>query len=756
MATLAENHFQPLRSSPRFRVAALFTYHKNPEKNHMSQSQLEQPLAGSPRSQYSAELATLLNLGRSQIERSLQLLDEGATIPFIARYRKEMTGSLDEVQLTSIRDKRLELTAIDKRRLAILDGMKERNQLTPGLQTQLAAARSLTELEDIYLPFRPKRQTRAAIARSKGLGPLADAIWKNPKQHVAVDAFLAPDKDISSKTEIYSGVQDILAEMIAEQRENRSALRKLFLEEAVISTKPVTKNLDKAEKYRDYFSWQEPAAKAPSHRLLAILRGEREKCLSVTIRPDEERGQQILKRRHLVDGPWRELLATTIQDSYRRLLAPSLENELRHELKSRADCEAIEVFATNLRQLLLAAPLGAKRVLAIDPGYRTGGKVVCLDAQGQLLESVTIFPTHGGHKLSEAEEIVNRLVRRHAIEAIAIGNGTAGRETEQFVRNLSLPEQVIIAMVNEDGASIYSASESARTEFPDLDLTVRGAISIGRRLQDPLAELVKIEPKSIGVGQYQHDVDQQALERSLQEVTASCVNSVGVELNTASSELLTHVSGLGPVLAANIIDYRNASGPFTSRSELLKVPRLGAKTFEQCAGFLRIRDSKHPLDGSGVHPERYGLVATMASDLQVSIQQLMQSETLRRKIPLNRYTDSSVGMATLNDIMAELAKPGRDPRQRFQHFRFADEVQSIDDLAENMELPAVITNITKFGAFASIGIKQDGLIHISEMADRFIKDPGEIVHLGQQVLVRVIQIDKERGRIGLSLRRQKS
>ncbi len=706
-----------------------------------------------PPAPYAHQIAILLNLRVEQVDNTLDLLEEGGTVPFIARYRKEHTGSLDEVAVTAIREQHRKLVEIDRRREAILETLAKNDLLDAKLGGRLNGAGTLAELEDIYLPFRPKRKTRGLAARERGLAPLA-AMLVEGARNLQLDRFIAPDKGVVTEEDALAGARDIIAEDISEDLPTRTELRRLFQDQAIIVSKAVKKNMTQGEKFRDYFDWQEPAAKAPSHRLLAMFRGEQEKVIKIVIRPPEESALRLLRKRHLQSGPWQEELSRAIEDSYQRLLAPSLENELAGELKTRADAEAIKVFADNLRELLLAPPLGQLRVLALDPGYRTGAKVVCLDAQGKLLDTATVFPTHGGRQLEEAARIVTGLVARHRIEAIAIGNGTAGRETEAFIRGLGLAPQIVITLVNEDGASIYSASEIARAEFPDQDITVRGAVSIGRRLQDPLAELVKIDPKSIGVGQYQHDVNQAEMKKGLQEVVESCVNSVGVELNSASRELLTYVSGLGPTLAANIVAHRDENGPFADRRELLKIPRLGPKAFEQCAGFLRIRDGRNPLDASGVHPERYSLVKRMAEDAGVTPDTLLQSETARQKIDVRRYVDETVGLPTLTDIMAELAKPGRDPRRTFEQFRFAEGVHTIEDLREGMRLPAIITNVTKFGAFADIGIKQNGLIHISQLADRFVKEPAEVVKVGQKVEVRVLEIDRQRNRIALSLRKK--
>ncbi len=699
-------------------------------------------------------IARRLNISAAQVRSTLNLFAEGGTVPFIARYRKEATDSLDEVLLLAIQDQHRELVEIDNRRTAIYESLQKNELLTDALAGQLQHAQSLTELEDIYLPYRPKRKTRGLAAREKGLASLAELIFFQDNGAVDINTFIDPAKGVATTEEALAGARDIIAEDIALDPPTRVELRRLFAAQSIIAAKLIKKNIALGEKFRDYFDWQESATKAAGHRLLAMFRGENEKILKLTIRPQEERGLRLVIKRHVKKTRWQKEVAEAIADSYRRLLAPSLENELAKKLKARAETEAIQVFAGNLRQLLLAPRLGEKRVLALDPGYRTGAKLVCLNEQGKLLDHTTIFPTHGGKKLVEAGEIITRLVNEHKIEAIAIGNGTAGRETEQFIRSLALDKSIIITLVNEDGASIYSASEAARAEFADYDITVRGAVSIGRRLQDPLAELVKIDPKSIGVGQYQHDVNQTALIKALQEVVESCVNSVGVELNSASTELLTYVAGLSRTLAENIIAYRNTNGAFHNRQELLRVPRLGPKAFEQSAGFLRLRASSNPLDTSGVHPERYDLVKKMATDAGVSVEDLLANQALRDKLDLNCYVNETTGRQTLEDIMEELARPGRDPRQAFEQFHFADTIHCLEDLREGMWLPALITNITRFGAFADIGIKQNGLIHISQLADRFIKDPAEVVTIGQKVTVRVVEIDPKRSRIALTMRKE--
>ncbi len=704
---------------------------------------------------YQKIIAQELHIKPAQVAAVASLLDDGATVPFISRYRKEATGLLDEIQVTSIRDRLGQLKELDKRREAIIGSLDERDLLDNAIHQAILAAPNLTILEDIYLPHRPKRRTKSTIAKEKGLEPLARIIFKQDATLVQPEKFIDQEKGVHDVDDAMAGARDIMAEWISEDPATRSQLRNLFARNAQISSNVVKKNQEKGSKFRDYFNWQEPAAKAPGHRLLAMLRGESEKILTLSLRPPEEDALSMLRKKYVkannISGQQVRLAA---EDSYKRLLAPSLENELRNHLKEKADKEAIEVFTDNLRELLLASPLGRKRVMALDPGFRTGAKLVCLDAQGKLLHFTTIYPTQSVQKSQEAGQVVGELFKKFHIDAIAIGNGTAGRETESFIRNLGLSPEVIITMVDESGASIYSASETARKEFPDHDLTVRGAVSIGRRLQDPLAELVKLDPKAIGVGQYQHDVNQTALKQSLDDTVVSCVNNVGVELNTASMELLTHVSGLGPQLAKNIIVHRDEHGPFTSRNVLLKVPRLGKKAYEQCAGFLRIHGAANPLDASAVHPERYVIVQQMAKDCGCQVIDLIQKTEMRQKIEINRYVTNSVGLPTLNDILAELAKPGRDPRQTFSAFSFAEGVNSLDDLHPGMRLPGIVTNVTKFGAFVDIGVHQDGLIHISQLADRFVKDPSEIVKVRQQVMVRLLEIDIKRKRISLSLREE--
>ncbi|MDW7774053.1 MAG: Tex family protein [Desulfobulbaceae bacterium] len=694
-----------------------------------------------------------LGIRTDQVAAVAALLNDGATVPFIARYRKEATGLLDETRITAIRDRLARLAELNKRREAIIASLRERGLLDGELHQSILGAPNLAVLEDLYLPHRPKRRTKSIIAREKGLEPLAREIFRQDADQLQPEKFIDPGKGVHDVGDALAGARDIIAEWISEDPAVRGRMRNFFADRALISSRVVKKNLEAGVKFRDYFDWQERAARVPGHRLLAMLRGENEKVLTLSLRPPEEEALALLRKQYVrSNNPAGQQVALAVEDGYKRLLAPALENELRANLKAEADREAIRVFADNLRELLLAPPLGRKRVMALDPGFRTGAKLVCLDAQGKLLYNTTIYPTLSEQKMREAGKTVLELCRQYDIEAIAVGNGTAGRETEAFVRGLNLAPKIIITMVDESGASIYSASEAARTEFPDLDLTVRGAVSIGRRLQDPLAELVKLDPKVIGVGQYQHDVNQAALKKSLEDTVISCVNNVGVELNTASMELLTYVSGLGPVLAKNIIVYRNGHGPFASRRELLNVPRLGAKAFEQCAGFLRIRGAKNPLDFSSVHPEQYSIVERMAEDSGCTVVDLMHRESLRKQVDVRRYVSESAGMPTLNDIMAELAKPGRDPRDEFGVFAFAEGINSIEDLQPGMMLPGIVTNVTKFGAFVDIGVHQDGLVHISQLADRFVKDPVEIVRVRQQVEVRVLEIDLPRKRISLSLR----
>jgi uncharacterized protein len=709
-------------------------------------------------------LAQELKLKVHQVAATAQLLKGGATVPFISRYRKEVTGELDEVQVTAIRDRLEQLQQLDDRRATIIASLTERNLLTDALKAAIGAATTLTQLEDIYLPFRPKKRTRATIAKEKGLEALAELIWtQDPAADIAAAATALVGKEytlddgkntkgkIENAEEALAGARDILAERMSDDATVREKLRAVFRANAVVSSKVMYGKETEGAKFKDYFDWSEPLAKAPSHRIMAMRRGENESFLIMRITlPDEAIGSAEVEL-HFVKGnsPAAAQVRLAAQDAFKRLLAPAMETEMRIESKKRADEAAIKVFAENLRELLLAAPLGQKAVLAIDPGFRTGCKTVLLDRQGKLLHNDVIFPDRSP---VEAKEKLKGFVEFFKVEAIAIGNGTAGRETEAFVRSLGLPPSIPVVMVNESGASIYSASEVAREEFPDHDLTVRGAVSIGRRLMDPLAELVKLDPKSIGVGQYQHDVDQTALKRSLDDRVVSCVNGVGVEVNTASKQLLSYVSGLNSATAAAIVARRNEKGPFKSRSDLLEVPRLGPKAFEQAAGFLRIRDSSHPLDASAVHPERYALVEKMAADLGATVADLMRDESLRKKIKLESYVTADVGLPTLKDIMAELAKPGRDPRQKFEAFSFQEGVNKPEDLKPGMKLPGIVTNVTAFGAFVDIGVHQDGLVHVSQLADSFVKDPAEVVKPQQKVMVTVTEVDLARGRIALSMR----
>ena len=698
-----------------------------------------------------SKIATELSLTSNQVTSTVKLLAEGGTVPFIARYRKEVTGSLDEVAITAIRDRLAQLAALDQRRQAIATSLQERDLLTPELQAKLDAAESLAVLEDVYAPFRPKRRTRASVAREHGLEPLADLLLR---QDPSTDPVAAAKNFISEavpdQEAALQGARDIIAERMSDDADARARIRRLFWQRGVLRSELRTSADQRtAARFRDYFHWSEPIATAPSHRVLAIFRGEAEDVLSCAIEPPEEDALTILDRL-MVKGNSRcaDQVRVAVREGYKRLLSRSMETETRAEAKRRADAAAIAVFAQNLRQLLLSPPLGQKKVLAIDPGVRTGCKTVVLDAQGQLLTDTVIYPDR-----RDAAGVVLRLVQQYAIEAIAIGNGTGGRETEAFIRSLELPPDIPIVMVNESGASIYSASEVARAEFPDRDITVRGAVSIGRRLMDPLAELVKIDARSIGVGQYQHDVDQAALRQSLDDVVVSCVNAVGVEVNTASKQLLAYVSGLSATVADNIVRYRNEHGPFARRRDLLHVPRLGDKSFEQAAGFLRIRGAANPLDASGVHPEAYPVVDRMASDLGVNVHDLVRDPTLLSRIHLERYVTDSIGLPTLNDILTELRKPGRDPRETFEAVRFSEGVHSLEDLRPGMRLPGVVTNVTAFGAFVDVGVHQDGLVHISQLADRFVRNPAEVVKVHQRVEVSVLEVDRSRKRISLSMRK---
>lgn len=695
-----------------------------------------------------------LSITQKQVSTTLALLDEGATIPFISRYRKEMTSSLDEVQITAIRDRIQQLRDLDKRKEAILKSIQDQGKLTPELEALVKGAETMSSLEDIYLPYKPKRRTRALIAREKGLQPLADFLLQQQSGDIESfsQQFINEEVGVHNTEEALAGARDIIAEAIAEDAEVRARVRKVFLEKGDFVSRVIPGKEEAALKYKDYFEWSEPLAKAPSHRVLAMRRGEKEELLYLDIAVEEDLVIPKIESIYIKGkNEASKQVELALYDGYKRLLKPSMETEIRVLTRQRADEEAIKVFADNVRQLLLAAPLGQKRLIAIDPGFRTGCKTVVLDAQGNLLENTAIFPHNGAGGVAEAERMIKYLVSKYDVEAIAIGNGTAGRETEDFVRKLGL-STVTVVMVNESGASIYSASDVAREEFPDYDVTVRGAVSIGRRLMDPLAELVKIDPKSIGVGQYQHDVDQNKLQTALDDTVMSCVNAVGVELNTASKQILAYISGLGPALAQQIVNYRKENGPFSSRRDLKKVPRLGDKAFEQAAGFLRIRNAKHPLDASAVHPERYALVEQMAKDLGVQVIELMKDDQLRKNIDLKQYITDEVGLPTLNDIMAELAKPGLDPREQFEAFSFTEGVNSISDLKVGMKLPGIVTNITNFGAFVDIGVHQDGLVHLSQLANHFVSDPHEIVKVQQPVVVTVTEVDEKRSRIALSMK----
>ncbi len=702
-----------------------------------------------------SQIAAELRIKPDQVRATAELLADGATVPFIARYRKEATGSLDEVAITSIRDRLAQLAELRDRRLAIIKSLAERELLTEELEAKIQSAKTLAELEDIYLPYRPKRRTRATIAREKGLEPLADILIAQVATDLESEAlpFVDPEKGVESVADALAGAADIVAERISEDQEARGKMRRLYLTRSSLRSSVAPEGEEGGAKYRDYFEWEEPAFRAPSHRVLAMFRGEREGFLNLKLAPPEDDALDLLNKQFVTgDGPASELVRETAKDGYRRLLGPSMENEARQELKKRADTAAIRVFADNLRQLLLAAPLGPKNVMAIDPGFRTGCKVVCLDRQGKLLHTDTIYP-HGSERAAlEAAVSVLEMCQTYKVEVIAVGNGTAGRETEAFLRKIKLPSNIPIVMVNESGASVYSASEAAREEFPDYDVTVRGAVSIGRRLMDPLAELVKIDPKAIGVGQYQHDVDQAALKQSLDDVVISCVNAVGVNVNTASKQLLTYVSGVGPTLAARIVEYRDENGPFRSRTELMKVKGFGPKTFQQAAGFLRIQGGTNPLDASAVHPESYHIVDQMAKDLNCSVSNLMKSEDLRKKVDLSKYVSDTVGMPTLTDIMAELAKPGRDPREKFEVVQFAEGINTLEDLKPGMVLPGVVTNITAFGVFVDIGVHQDGLVHLSQLSDKYVKNPWDVVKLQQHVTVRVLDVDLQRRRISLTMK----
>ena len=701
------------------------------------------------------QISLELQLTQGQVQATVGLLDAGATVPFIARYRKEATASLDEVAITSIRDRLSQLREFWDRREAILASLEERGLLTEELRKAVLSAETMATLEDVYLPYRPKRRTRATIAREKGLEPLALHVWDQEDFDVNLAAveYVNPELGVEKVEDALAGARDIIAEWVSEDTTARGEVRKLFWSQGTFSSKVVSGKDSKAAKYRDYFKWEEPVAEVPSHRVLAMFRGEREALLSIHIAPPVVQAVAILERIFVTgETEASQQVRLAVQDRYKPLLESSMETEVRKEVRVRAEDAAIKVFADNLLELLLAPALGQKNVMALDPGFRTGCKLVCLDRQGRLLHHDTIYPLLGGRGEQEAAKKVDQLCRQYYVEAIAVGNGTGGRETEVFLRGLELGPGIPVVMVNESGASVYSASEVARTEFPDEDITVRGAVSIGRRLIDPLAELVKIEPEAIGVGQYQHDVDQKALKERLDDVVGSCVNKVGVELNTASGELLSYISGLGPRLAKAVVEYRNSYGPFASRESLKKVPRLGPKAFEQAAGFLRIREGTHPLDASAVHPESYGVVEAIAKDLGHPLEQVVGDASISAQVDPLRYVSDEVGLPTLNDIIEELARPGRDPRQEIEPFYFAEGVNKIEDLAAGMKLPGVVTNVTDFGAFVDVGVHQDGLVHISQLADSFVRNPSDIVKVRQQVWVTVLDVDLERKRISLSMK----
>ncbi len=688
-----------------------------------------------------------------QVKNTVELLEEGATIPFISRYRKEHTGSLDEVKITEIRDELNKLKELQKRKEYILKTIDEQEKLTPELKEKIESCLDPVELEDLYLPYKTKRKTRATVAREKGLEPLAEILMKQQEMQVEKDASSFVNDEVETVEDALQGARDIIAEWVNENQRARKTVRYHFDRSAVITSRLVKGKEEEAVKFTDYFEFSEPLKRCPGHRIMAMRRGEHEGFLKISIEPDHGKvvdslEDQLVKGRHDVSLQ----VAEAVADSYKRLMQPSIENEYKALYKEKADQEAIKVFAGNLRQLLLASPLGQKRVLALDPGFRSGCKLVCLDEHGNLIYNETIYPHPPQSDRAGATKKMSSLVQQYKTEAIAIGNGTASRETERFIRLIRFPHDIEVYVVNESGASIYSASKTARDEFPDYDVTVRGSVSIGRRLMDPLAELVKIDPKSIGVGQYQHDVDQGNLKKSLDEVVESCVNLVGVNVNTSSKHLLTYVSGLGPVLAQNVVDYRQKIGGFTSRQELKKVPRMGEKAFEQCAGFLRIEGAGNPLDNSAVHPESYFIVEKMAADLGVDMKQLVSNDSLVKQIEIRKYVKGDIGIPTLKDIQAELEKPGRDPREQIEVFEFDQSVYSMEDLNPGMELPGIVTNITKFGAFVDVGVKQDGLVHISQLADRFIRDPNDVVKIHQHVRVKVVDVDVQRKRIQLSMK----
>jgi uncharacterized protein len=703
--------------------------------------------------QYIEQISKSLQLQAFQVKNTIQLLEEGATLPFIARYRKEMTGSLDEVQIAAVKEELSRLSELDKRRKSISEAIDKQGKLTDELQAKIDACTEMNQLEDLYLPYKQKRKTRAVKAKEKGLEPLAKILMKQMERDVEDRANSFVNDEVEDEEEALQGARDIIAEWVNESEVARNSVRGSFQHQAQIRSKVVKGKEEEGEKYKDYFSSEEPLKRSASHRILALRRGEAEGVLRIEIAPNEEEAIERLDRIFVKgNNAASKQVEKAVKDSYKRLLSSSIETEFAKSSKEFADKEAIRVFSENLRQLLLASPLGQKRVLAVDPGYRTGCKIVCLDAQGNLLHNETIYPHPPQNQTKLAAKKISNLVETYDVEAIAIGNGTASRETERFITNLHYDRKVQVFVVSEAGASVYSASKVAREEFPQYDVTVRGAVSIGRRLMDPLAELVKIEPKSIGVGQYQHDVDQNLLKQSLDQVVESCVNKVGVNLNTASKHLLTYVSGLGPQLAQNIVDYRADNGAFATRKELMKVKRMGAKAFEQCAGFLRIPNSENPLDNSAVHPESYRIVKAMVKDLKCTVDDLIENQDLRKQIDLKKYVSDEVGLPTLKDIMEELEKPGRDPRKAIKVFQFKEGIYKVEQLEVGMELPGIVTNITNFGAFVDVGVKQDGLVHISQLANKFVSDPNEIVQLHQHVKVKVIEVDVARKRIQLSMK----
>ena len=705
---------------------------------------------------YASQISQELQIPFKKVVSAIGLLDEGATIPFVARYRKEMTGNLDEMVLTNIRDRLSQLRELDKRREAILASLEERGKLTDELKEKILAAQTLSVLEDIYLPYRPKRRTRATIAKEKGLEPLAEKIFAQGQINLEKEAaaFLDPEKKVDTSEDALAGARDIIAEWVSEDLQAREKMRALFFEKGVFRSHVIRGKEEEGKNYKDYFDWTEDVKKAPSHRVLAARRGEKEEILALHVEVPEEEAVAILEKQFL-KGPSAagEQVKSAIVDGLKRLMAPSMETEVRVATKERADREAIEVFAKNLRELLMAPPLGHRAVMAVDPGFRTGCKIACLDAQGNPIRFDTVYMTGSEPQKQEAALLIKNLCGRFKIEFIAIGNGTASRETEQFLRGLHLPEDITVLIVSESGASIYSASEAAREEFPQLDVTMRGAISIGRRLMDPLAELVKIDPKSIGVGQYQYDVEQNSLRQMLDDTVVSCVNQVGVELNTASRQLLTYVSGLGPTRAQRIVEYRQQHGPFKRREELYNVTGLGPKAVEQAVGFLRIHDGLNPLDASAVHPESYFIVERMAHELNCSISQLLRDDNARKRIELKKYVTETVGLPTLTDIYNELCKPGRDPRDQFEIFQFQEGVEKPEDLLPGMKLPGVVTNITRFGVFVDVGVHLDGLVHVSQISEKFVRDPNDVLKIHQKVEVTVLEVDLERRRIALSMKK---